>query len=171
MGKESEGRSPGKLLLKWSACVCGILGPGAREVRVRGVNWPPKIWDWGQKIDTSLMSNRWFLTLTTCWKMVAARLPGTMWPVQLDTITVCETCQLTGRWRDITDVGKLCRHAAASAADTGRWTCDGGGPRHRGPLSHLTVTLIQIKHLQTTTSTLSITTSTCVKTRAAQIND
>ena len=32
----------------------------------QGVNWPrgstdpPKIWDWGQKIDTSLMSNWWF---------------------------------------------------------------------------------------------------------------
>jgi len=41
----------------------GVRSPG------QGVNWPPTIWDWGQKIDTSLMSNRWwFLTLTLLLK-------------------------------------------------------------------------------------------------------
>ena len=40
----------------------------AREVRVWGSTDPPKIWDWGQKIDISVMSNRWFLTLTPLLK-------------------------------------------------------------------------------------------------------
>ena len=46
----------------------GVESPDQR------VNWPPKILDWGEKIDTSLMWNRWFLTLTPCWKMVLALL-------------------------------------------------------------------------------------------------
>ena len=48
--------------------------PGAREVRVRGVNWPPKMWDWGQKLIPRLRRTGWFLTLTPCWKLVPARL-------------------------------------------------------------------------------------------------
>ena len=52
------------------SCRSAELLTGAREVRVRVV----KIWDWGQKIDTSLTSNRWFLTLTLLLKMDPARL-------------------------------------------------------------------------------------------------
>ena len=74
--------------------------------------------------------------------------------------TLYITTALTG-WRcDIGNVSKLCRHATAdTCADTcRRWTSNGSRAWHCRPLPHLTVALVQVKHLQTMFSTLYLTT-------------
>jgi len=50
--------------------LCNYTAYGTRGARSpgQGVNWSPKIWDSAQKIDTSLMANSWFLTLTILLK-------------------------------------------------------------------------------------------------------
>jgi len=86
-------------------------------------------------------------------------VPLALWhPVQCTerrnfiTVTACmeyRMMKLTGRWSDVSNVSELWCHSAAAAAADSRWACDGSGTWHCSPLTHLTVALVQIKHLPT----------------------
>ena len=57
---------------------------GAREVRVRGINWPPKIWDWGKKNWHLAYVEQAIFNLTPCWKWFPRA-----WPPPIDLTNFC----------------------------------------------------------------------------------